>query len=320
MDPGNDDDDVNTASFADGTWTGYAVCGEGNEDGWSPYYVAVAVQVKGGVVKKIKGAEGTARADEGSAKLAWNADESQRYLDWAALGRTKRGVVYKGVLDQAREAIRSGAALGSIDVVSGATFSSNAIVRAYYAALRKSAEAAGAAYEEPEPEPGAVDDSQGDKQGDQGDDSGDGEQQSAHEDGGNESSGEHGQERHALIDGDYTGHGWCEDPAYEDDWDPYYVLVSIEVRDGVVARVSDIRGDSEGEVDSSFRFDLYNATYLNRAITGTTRAKGLLEQIQAKLDSGQDASKVDTVSGATFSSNAIIEGYASAVEQAGNSE
>ena len=98
------------------------------------------------------------------------------------------------------------------------------------------------------------------------------------------------------------------------------MLVSIEVRDGVVARVSDIRGDSEGEVDPSFRFDLSNATYLNWAIKGTARVKGLLEQLQAKLDAGQDASKVDVVSGATFSSNAIIEGYTNAVAQAAGLE
>lgn len=296
-------EDVDDKDFADGLWTGYAACGEENDDGWSPYYVAVSVETEGGSVRRIADVWGCATGEPSDGALSWDAAESQRYLDWACDGRDRRGVTYVGVLEQARSALDKGPSLGSIDVVSGATFSSRAIVRAYYAAIRKAAEAAGKSYGEPADDDGEM--VEGDDPAD--DDPAD-----------DDPAGPSGPDDNgaALTDGDYVGAGWCEDPTYEDDWDPYYVLVRILVRGGAVTKVAEIGGDSEGVVDPSFRFDLYNATYPNRAIKGTAKTKGLLEQMQSRLDAGRDASEVDVVSGATFSSKAIMEGYAHAVEQA----
>ena len=321
VDPGAELD-LGSTKLADGTWLGRAACGVDNGDDWNPYYVHVAVTVEDGKVTDVSDVSGSATGDEGDETLSWDADINQRYLDWAAKGRTKGGVTYRGVPEQAKEALGKGDALSGVDVVSGATYSSNAIAKACYDALGKSAAAAGSTYEEPDDQGGGNTDDPSDtpvdtpgsgSEGDGGDDG------SGTEGGGGDPSQpveDDGPVTGSLVDGEYVGHGCCEDPTYEDDWDAYYVLVRIRVENGFVTQVVDVQGDQEGVVDPRFLFDISNATYLNRAINGTTKRKGIVSQINEKLAAGAEVTGIDLVSSATFSSRAILEGYADAVAKA----
>ncbi|MBE6471553.1 MAG: FMN-binding protein [Coriobacteriaceae bacterium] len=323
------DDDVSGQKLADGAWVGYAPCGVGNDEDWSPYYVAVTVQVSNGAVTGVSSIEGSSTGEAGDVALNWNADENQVYLDWAVGGRTRGGTAYAGVADQISKAIAAGGNPASIDVVSGATYSSTAILQAYYAALRKSAAAAGSTIDDPagaSADPG--DDTAGsgtsDPGGDEGSSSSSASESSGSEDPGSGSESSSSAEdpgsgsesssstegQGGYVDGVYTGIDLCG-VGNDDGWKPYYVVVQIEVEDGKVARISDVYGDT-GSIDPQYVYDSKeNATYLNKAISGTPRKKGVKTQIQARLDAGQEvaASDIDTLSSATISSESIIAAY-----------
>ena len=360
VDVGTDDPTTSEAGFADGTWTGYAVCGQNNEDDWPPYYVSATVTVKDGKVADVTDVKGTSKAEKGDPKLSWSEEDNKRYLDWATQGRTRGGVEYVGVLEQIKTALASGSSLGNVDVVSGATYSSNALVKACVSALKKSADAAGSTYEEPvDPgdktaDDGTDDDTGQDDEGDDvsgkdddtsGDEAGSGDTTPSDGDGTDDGTGDgpndgtddddtnddgtgddttddtsddDGHETPAgpaLVDGDYVGHALCEDPNYEDDWDPYYVLVGIRVENGTITQVVSARADDAGEVDPDVAFDKGNSAYFNRALNGNSRRAGIPTQIQAKLDAGEEPTGIDVVSGATFSSRALFEAYCDAVAQ-----
>lgn len=350
VDVGNDEPDED-AGLADGTWVGYAVCGQDNEDDWPPYYVSATVTVKNGKVTDVTEVRGTSKAEKGDPKLAWSEEDNKRYLEWATDGRTRSGVTYEGVLFQVKKALASGTSLGDIDVVSGATYSSNALVKACVAALKKSAEAAGGTYEEPAQdiddgdggadeddtrddggadEDGGVDDTTDEAKDDSADDApeddalDDGYKSDAGDDAsdadnkeadGNDDAQEGEPQGPALVDGEYVGKALCEDPDYVDDWDPYYVLVRIRVEDGSVTQVASAKPDDAGEVDPKVPFDRGNLAYFNRALNGTSKRLGISAQIQAKLPTRAEVSGIDVVSGATFSSRALIEAYQDAFGQ-----
>ena len=128
--------------YADGAYTAYAYCADADRpDRYDPYYVALTVTVKDGAVTGISDIHGSATGNEGDAVLApYNADDNDVYLGYAKDGRTRKGVEYVGVVNQ----LLKGAASSSITVVSGATYSSCAIAKAYDAALEQAA----AAYKE----------------------------------------------------------------------------------------------------------------------------------------------------------------------------
>ena len=92
------------------------------------------------------------------------------------------------------------------------------------------------------------------------------------------------------------------------------MIVDVEVENGVLTKVTSVRGDEDGEIDPAYVFDGgENASYLNLAIYGTPRRKGVLAQIQAKLDAGAEVASIDTLSGATISSRAILAAFQQAV-------
>lgn len=307
------DGSVVSGALADGTWTGYASCGQGNDEDWSPYYVAVTLRVSGGKVVGIDSVSGSATGDSGDAQLLWNASENQKYLDWAISGRTRGATKYAGVVSQITAMLPAGTSLGNIDAVSGATYSSTSIVKAYYAALRKSAAAAGSSVQEPAdgPDAGSSTDSGG---------SGD----SVDSGGGDGDAGQTNPDDPAIepdkpakmVNGTYTGYGWCEDPDRIDEWNPYYVVLSIEVEDGAIVEISDVYGDAEGIVDPKYLYEPENIPYLDRAINGTSRKPGVVRQLSSKLDSGSSAAGIDTLSSATFSSRAIVDAFVDAARQA----
>ena len=122
----------------------------------------------------------------------------------------------------------------------------------------------------------------------------------------------------ALVDGTYSGYAFCEDGDNPSEWGAYYIFVTIEVENGKVARIADIYADDKGEVDPHYVYDASeNSVYLNKAVNDkSSRTKGMKSKIQAKIDAGADTSDISTVSGATWSSKAILQAYANAVENA----
>lgn len=79
----------------------------------------------------------------------------------------------------------------------------------------------------------------------------------------------------------------------------------MEIENGVIARIADAVG-------SGSSYDTENDWYILRAMNGTTKYAGVAAQLKGQLD----ALSVDAVSGATCSSNAIVEAVENALEQA----
>ncbi len=312
--------DIASAGLDDGSWTGYAACGVGNDDDWQPYYVAVTIDVSDGTATQITNVEGSSIGDSGDAVLSWDPSENQSYLNWASDGRTRSGVFYTGVRTQIDSALAVGSSPSSIDVVSGATYSSEAIFNAYYAALQKSAASAGTSVEE------IYGQTQTDSTGFFFDASG---QAITSVGSGNASSTasagsdniyvsvEIPTTEATLIDGQYRGYAFCEDEENPDDWSPYYIICDIEVVDGRVSSIVKVFGDSEEIISPFYHYNASeNGVYLNKAINGGIVTKGVVLQIQAKLDAGEEVEDIDTISGATCSSKAIINAYTMAVQAA----
>ncbi len=138
-DPDDSGADDAQAKYEDGSFTGYALCEDADEESFERYYVAVTVVVKDGKVAEVKDVRGTNKAE--SPTLAEVLDpfneDNQVYLDYAANGRTVKKVWYEGVVSQ----LLSGKKPAAVDVVSRSTFSSRAIAAAYANALELSAEA-----------------------------------------------------------------------------------------------------------------------------------------------------------------------------------
>lgn len=172
--------------YQDGDYIGYALCGELGDDGevsydldFSPYYVAVRVSVVDGVpqpVEIVDPAEQDAPvsitnvAHDGDAVLDELSDDdladNLTYLGYALNGRTRRGTTYQSVLAQivtyvrehgeapsldlvkAQGELPGEAGIDHIDQVTGATYSSKAIVAAYQDALQQAADAYVEAHED----------------------------------------------------------------------------------------------------------------------------------------------------------------------------
>lgn len=121
-----------------------------------------------------------------------------------------------------------------------------------------------------------------------------------------------------LKDGLYKGFALCG-VGNDEGWQPYPLVVEVEVAQGRIAAVSQIYGDDGGEVESEYTYDaVENGMYLDRAIEGTGGrfSKGALRQIEDFLESGEETGGVDTVSGSTYSVVSIVQAYNRAVDAA----
>lgn len=138
--------------YADGEYVAYALCGDDDVD-FEPYYVALRLTVAEGEVQPIELIDpyeddapifGTNVATEADAVLGDYDDTNDTYLAYAIMGRTRRGVQYTSVVEQARAwllAHGTAPTQDDVDAVSGATYSSHAIVEAYQSALQQAADA-----------------------------------------------------------------------------------------------------------------------------------------------------------------------------------
>ena len=144
-DPDQPDGEV---KYADGAYTAYASVANAKDPGaFDPYYVALTVTISGGKPVSITDVHGSGTGGAGDPSYgAYNAEDNEDYLLWAVEGRTFRGKVLIGIVEQ----LMGGVAPGSIDVVATATYSSRGIAAAYEKALAMAV----AAYEEQHPSTG----------------------------------------------------------------------------------------------------------------------------------------------------------------------
>lgn len=161
----------------------------------------------------------------------------------------------------------------SVDLVSGATYSSQGILDAIKNAI---AEAKKAADAENRGDSGG-DDSGGGSGGDPGDDDTPGT---------------------IYQNGEYEGTAVCEDP--HGDSFLYDLTLKITVKHDKITAITDVAGDEA------------NSFYVNKAKKGSSKYPGVVSQI---LKTGVP-DEVDAVSGATYSSHAILEACKNALEKA----
>ena len=91
------------------------------------------------------------------------------------------------------------------------------------------------------------------------------------------------------------------------DFSAYNLSMKVTIANDRIVSITDVKGDGDSQ----------NASYIKKATDGTKNQPGMVSVLtsQAKADS-IDFSRIDTVSRATCTSNAIIEGCKSALETA----
>ena len=104
-----------------------------------------------------------------------------------------------------------------------------------------------------------------------------------------------------YIDGTYEVSVSCK-PDEDEDFAEYQLSMKVTIRNDKIVSITEIAGDGGSENDS----------YIKKAANGTSSKKGVVSQIITK---GMPE-EIDTVSGATCSSNAIIDGCKKALEMA----
>lgn len=104
-----------------------------------------------------------------------------------------------------------------------------------------------------------------------------------------------------YIDGTYEVSVSCK-PDEDEDFAEYQLSMKVTIRNDKIVSITEIAGDGGSENDS----------YIKEAANGTSSKKGVVSQIITK---GMPE-EIDTVSRATCSSNAIIDGCKKALEMA----
>lgn len=108
-------------------------------------------------------------------------------------------------------------------------------------------------------------------------------------------------ENTVYIDGTYDVTVQC-DPDEDEGFESYKLSMSITIRDDRIVDISNISGDGAGS----------NNSYIKKAAYGTSSKEGMI----SKITNQGSADNVDAVSGATCSSNSIIQGCIKALEMA----
>ena len=109
------------------------------------------------------------------------------------------------------------------------------------------------------------------------------------------------EENTKYISGTYEVTVPCE-PDDDEDFEEYNLTMMVTICDDKIVAITDITGDG----------DSGNDRYITKAANGTSNIKGVVSQI---IDKGMPED-IDTVSRATCSSNAILEGCKKVLEEA----
>ena len=167
-----------------------------------------------------------------------------------------------------------------VDTVSGATYSSNGILEALKAAFQSADDITNGRVPETKPEETETDT----------------ETETVTE---TETESENNQS--LYIDGTYKVSVVCE-PDKDEDFEAYNLSMNVHIKNDQITAVTDLMGDG----------DPSNNSYIKRAAEGTSKLPGVVTQISNK----GDIKDIDTVTRATCSSNAIIEGCQKALDAA----
>lgn len=111
----------------------------------------------------------------------------------------------------------------------------------------------------------------------------------------------HADDSTVYIDGTYDVAVQC-DPDEDEDFESYNLSMSVTIRDDKIVAISNVAGDGDSD----------NRSYINRAANGTSSKEGMI----SKITNQGSTDNVDAVSGATCSSNSIIQGCIKALEMA----
>lgn len=215
-------------------------------------------------------------------------------------------------MNRARALLSTIVAAGTpnVDVVSGATYSSNGIINAVKQALSK----AGASYSTtdssnqseastPETDQSILDSLQGPI------DFGEGAS-------GNTASNAQVSVDGPYADGTYVASAYCENLKNSSEWAPYYLTVKVEVLSGVPTITEVYGGATAADQDTPLdTYDEDNDAYIENAANGTRRSTGVIAQYSQNT-AAFSAVTIDAVSGATYSSYAIREAYGRALYKA----
>ena len=286
QDDGTDQEDPNLENgLKDGTYTTDVLCTDNNI---FEYTIRLTMLVKNGRITSLKAVRIKDQSD--------NPDMNATYLGYAVSGRKDGGKTMPGVIAQ----ILKLQTTKDVDIVSGATYSSKAILRGVKTMLRQAAK-----------NPSDKEDDENDDEGgtENGDDPGK-QDPTPHEEDVNDGNEEEEEEPAAGYgDGTYVAEADCidqsEDPVFE-----YTVKTTIIIEEGKIVSIDVERINDNSEDPDN------NTIYLNYAVNGRTRKgveyKSIISQILDKQGTGD----IDVVSGATYSSKAIIESVKKALEQA----
>lgn len=113
-------------------------------------------------------------------------------------------------------------------------------------------------------------------------------------------------EQHPFVytDGEYIGTAICYPDEYEDFY-PYTLTVKVNIENDRIVSITDAEGLGSD-------YDTLNDLYIQRAMDGTKKIPGIAVQILT----GQTTEGIDAVSGATCSSAALLTAVQDALQQA----
>lgn len=240
------DDEIPEGLPADGTYTGSAVCEQFG------YTLSLKAKFKGGKTVAISGLKITGNEDE--------ANEEYWVKAW-------KPMVKRILKAQNTE----------VDTVTGATYSSNAIVDAYLDAYKKAVAANGGKTDAPDDDKEDTKDKTPD----------------VIDEGEEEPTG-------TITDGTYQVSALCE-PDAKKAFSSYTMTADVTFTDGKLTSITNFTSTDET-----------NRNYYLKAANGTQKYKGVVSQLLEK----QSASGISTVSGATCSSKTIRSLYLLALTEA----
>ncbi len=166
-----------------------------------------------------------------------------------------------------------------VDVISGATFTSEGILEAVNNALAQADEVTKAAEKD--------DEDVSDDNNETGEDSKDDDGDSDHD--------ENDSKKGPYTDGIYTA-SVLIDPGEDADFLPYTLSMELTIEKGSITAISNVTGSGEGYEDADLK-------YINRALNGTSKQTGIAQQV---FDAN-GLEGVQTISGATWTSEALID-------------
>lgn len=200
-----------------------------------------------------------------------------------------------------------------VDVVSGATYSSNGIIGAVEAALAKAEAAANTDAADSGTDPQT--ETQTDTETETGADAA-----------GSSETTEETQEGELYNNGSYTGTARCVDT--EDGEFDYILGLTVTIENDTITAITDVTEDGVVYTEGT-----ENKTYIKRAVEGRSSYTGVVEQILSlgilddlsvlNLDTetiSDDSNTINAVSGATYSSESIYNAVLDALEQARKSD